>query len=218
MERVEADPMLQVETGTWFTLVLDDADMKDVTRAGVVDRLAVERLVDSAMLDVRAIGWPPEDGTYPMGPLGSFRVRRGAGPEPKLSFDAEAIERDQDHEGLRLHDDLQEAAAQLACMKGHPGLVVLDAGRDGLLVGRHSNMADLLAAESWAQNLAGVLVLDRFSTEGLPDCIAHFVPGRLSDAASELLAGLPGCPAGHVHARSGVFPVPPCPHQKRLVG
>lgn len=135
----------------------------------------------------RAQAWPLPDGRY----FGAFAVKRGAGHEPRLWFDATSIPSALAHEAERIRDDLGCAAAQLRGTSSDASVVALDASIDSLLPCRASMIADALA-EEWAATISGVLIIHDVSESVRRQYGVSVVPGQARHEAFDALCAALG--------------------------
>jgi hypothetical protein len=207
---------IRSDTGTRITLAFpDDLIQELVERGAVNDQGAPGRIlqdvVREATADLEALEWPMPDGTYSMGRAGKIVVQRESDAGPGFTFDGNVLPWGEVIEAERLRGVLSDKAGQLRRVREIPGLIVLDTHGDSLSRNLASHVLDDLESESWAADLAGVLILDRVWNGTTPDCVAVFLPGKRWEAAVELVEGFRECEHGHLHAPSGVFAAPPCP-------
>jgi hypothetical protein len=214
--RFQQSAHVHADTGTRITFLFPDALIQDLAASGAVNDEAVpsqatfEALTEEAMALVQAMAWPVPDGAYSIGTAGEMRVRRDADAGPVLAFDGNFLPWSETREAERLRGVLSDKAGQLRGAPDLPGLIVLDISGDSMNRNLASHILHDLDTESWAADLAGVLILDRAWNE-TPDCVAVFLPGKQWEAAIDLVQGFRECEHGHLHAPSGVFPVPSCP-------
>lgn len=159
----------------------------------------------------RALPTPTKAGTFSMGRAGTFEIALGASGEPRFQYQGVGLPRNDTHEFGRLYQQVQDAAVQLRAV-GHPGVVVLDMGRDGHLTNQFEALRDVLATESWASDLAGAIFVDRFAAGGgRSHTLLHIVQGKLFAELDETLRPqVIICDAGHLHPPSLLRLVEPC--------
>ena len=216
MDAFAQSASIRSDVGTRITFVFPDGLIEDLAARGAVSDEAVpsphllDDLVREAITVLDALAWPVPDGVYPMGRVGEIVVRRDASAGPGFGFGGDVVPWSEMSEAERLRGVLSDKAGQLRRVPELPGLIVVDTSGDSLSRNLTSHVLYDLETESWAADLAGVIVLDRV-WNGTPDCVAVFLPGKRWEAALDLVEGLPECEHGHLHAPSGVFRVPPCP-------
>lgn len=146
-----------------------------------------------------------------MGAAGNLHVELRTGSEPKFHFAGPVTSSRCDYELDRIYDDLEDACRQFAKLPGSLHIVVLESLFDSWTPTRSAGMVEIINTESWATNLAGVIVIERQVNE-FPDCVVTPIPGKQWESLEPLMNGLRVCSNGHFHADLGTFPVPECGH------
>ncbi len=215
MARFNHSESVCTDRETWIRLEFSDAFVRQaansglINDAGIANKVAFDKMADQAMDEIESLSWPVPDGRYSMGSVGDFCVRCRANSEPKFHFGGPVTSSDIDHELDRLRDDLMRACEQLIKMPNSPQVIVLETLYDSWIPIRSSGIAEIIETESWAANLAGVLVFDR-QVNDLPDCVVTPIAGKRWEALEPLISGVRLCSHEHFHADLGIFPPPEC--------
>jgi hypothetical protein len=158
-------------------------------------------------------------GRFSAGPVGDFSVNLGAGDEPRVLFDTDRVPSDDDHDTQRVFETIQGAARQLGRVDGVPGLIVLDAAADFMLLNQRLGIRETLRTEPWAKGLAGLALVTQISSadeqlgESRLDTMIDIMPGaQFSALEHTLLPGLRRCDRNHLHVDALLAPSERCPH------
>lgn len=208
---------LPVDRGVWVTLCPNDTVLAK-TVLGAIDMAAVRLLARQTADIVRAtLPTPLREGRFPAGPACDFTIQLGLGDEPQVQFAMRGLEQDVEYDGQRIFETVREAAEQTRKVEGVPGLIVIDADDNYMLLNQVGNVYELLHSASWATGIAGVAFVTATGTsddqikESRTDTIVRIVPGLQAEALTNtLLSGLRMCDQEHLHCDTLMVPARRC--------
>lgn len=216
--RAVSDPPLDSNVGAWLTLHLNEAVVSAKTPLGSTDVDAIHQLANETAEAIRRnMPTPVTPGVFSAGRAGEFSIEIRPGADTQVQFSMRSSTNVDTHDAQRVFEIIQKAATQLGAMPEVPGLIVLDAEADFMLLNHLGGIAETMGTEAWAENLAGVAIVTQSTSsdddigESRIDTILRIVPGpKVESLSATLLPRLRVCEQGHFHVDILLDPAKRC--------